>query len=170
MAFKDTTFLSQSFSALVFFSAFSFVGRIAYTSECAIAYTSGCAIAYTSGCAIAYTSGCVIAYTLGCVMRTPRGVLFRDAVCRNEFAFHGFAGCLSWQCCCSSVHQHQIQNASKLDLFFDPMYLPYLRYWLARIIFLTLAALPFQRTSLSFDGCTALTRCPTVRCCFQKWV
>lgn len=105
----------------------------------------------------------------GVLLRTPWGVLFRDAkfVERNLLSTDLLV-VLSWQCCCcSSVHQHQIQNASKLDLFFNPIYQAYLRYWK---VLLTLAALPFQRTSLSFDDCTVLTRCPTVRCRFQKWV
>lgn len=67
--------------------------------------------------------GVLLRIPRGVLLRIPWGVLFRDAkfVERNLLSTDLLV-VLSWQCCCSSVHQHQIQNASKLDLFFDPMY------------------------------------------------
>ena len=95
-------------------------------------------------------------------LRTPWGVLFGGGFSNlwetfQEFAFPQIVGCLSSQCSCSSFHWHEIQNAAKLDFFFDLMYQAYLCCRLTQKISVTLAALPFQSASLSFDGCTMPT-------------
>ena len=97
-------------------------------------------------------------------LRTPWGVLFGGGFSNlwetfQEFAFPQIVGCLSSQCSCSSFHWHEIQNAAKLDFFFDLMYQAYLCCRLTQKISVTLAALPFQSASLSFDGCTMPTWC-----------